>query len=307
MRRAFAAGLAVVALAGCGAQTRTVTAPLAPGVCDPALGHGTMGACTPKPSGFAAPRISGTVIPDVSEYQACALRSAAIYRAYEAGTDRQDSTAACHSRELKRIGGWRAAYFFARGYRGCNYQADRFTSIVRALGGVNVYVIDAEVPLPHGLVSCLERRVSSDTGGGVVVDYTSTGTTSGGPLHAPLWLASYGARPGCIEGRCSRVAWQFSSSTSCRGVYGDCSVDEGILSLGVAHGPTPAQRRRAAKVRSLAIHRGLIGTLHANIERHSCRPGRQVRPPRYRGACGQWLREGKVAHSVVARLERELA
>lgn len=290
------AAVAALALGGCGetwpegtrSTTSTVTPapPFAAPPCNPAPGHGTMGACQPPtPPGLLAPNFSGRVtFPDVSEYQSCPLYGPAIIRVYEAGTGRKDATADCHARELARLKAWVGVYFFARPYPGCTAEADRFVSIARSLPvHVNVYVIDAEVWLPHGFVSCVSRRVSADTGGAVVVTYTSTGTTSGGPIYDPLWLASYGALPGCIEGRCGRVAWQYSSTATCGHVYGDCSVDEGILSLGVKR---PVDRG-ALKAR--------IRTLHRELAAKGCnRRVRQHEPTGER--CKRWKREGDERH-----------
>lgn len=286
------AAVAVLALGGCGetwhegTTTTTTSAPATPVPCNPEPGHGTMGVCQPPSVPHTqAPNFAGrTTFPDVSEYQSCSLYGPAIIRIYEAGTGRKDATADCHARELARLGKWAGVYFFARPSPGCTAEADRFVSIARTLPvRVNVYVIDAEVPLPHGFVSCASRRVSADTGGAVVVTYTSTGTTSGGPIFDPLWLASYGATPGCIEGRCKRVAWQYSSTATCGHVYGDCSLDEGILSMGVKR---PVDRS-AIEAR--------IRTLHRELAAKGC--NRRTRQHEPTGpTCKRWKREGDARH-----------
>jgi hypothetical protein len=301
MRGAAAAALAYAAAIGliaCGntsehAIFHLATSPTRASLaCIPAPGAGVMGACTPRAL-RALPRApAGREIPDVSEYQGCALHSEAIFRVYEAGTNVQDARAACHARELRRLHAWSAAYAFVRtpGYHhagSCTAQAQRTVAIVRSLGGVTGPVIqDAEVPLPRGFVACFNNAVRA--AGQLTATYTSTGTASGGPFSQPLWLASYGARPGCIEGICRRVAWQFSSEANCRGVYGDCSIDEGITSI--VHAPRAPLEARQRALRRVLAHYG-------------CRRRARVHAP-LGPRCRRWFVEGRSVGEELARLPR---
>jgi hypothetical protein len=298
MKRLAALALAL-AITGCGAtHTRTVTVAKPPSTgaaaeaapCVPPLGAGRLGVCVPKSTGQALSptAATGRHVPDVSEYNPCRLYSEAIVRVYEAGTGLQDSTARCHFAELRRIGAWRAAYAFVRppGYHhagSCVAQADRTAAIVKGLGGVTGPVVeDAEVPLPRGFVACFLGRLRAQ--GFATVTYTSTGTASGGPFKSPLWLASYGAHPGCIEGICHRVAWQFGSTINCRGVYGDCSIDEGILAIR----QTPPVSKAALEGRRRALRRVLA--------RNGCR--RRTRQHEALGPrCRRWYREGDAVNA----------
>ena len=237
-------------LAGCGggARTTVVTAP-APSLSLAArCASGVMGCATlPAKPGTAAPRATfGALIPDVSEYQACGLHSEAIYRVYEAGTGREDSTARCHAEELRRLHAWAGTYAFLRP-GSCTAQADRVAAIVRSLGGADVVVADAEVPLPRGFVRCWLARVHSH--GDNVAEYTCPGC--GDEQVGPVWIAAYPFRP---AGRW--IAHQFSDNFNCRGVVGDCSVNEGILSIRRSH-PTSRKvllARRDSIRRYLASH-----------------------------------------------------
>lgn len=183
-----------------------------------------MGACAPVTLGAQQlPATSGTLIPDVSEFQACALHSEAIFRVYEAGTNLQDARAACHARELARLGKWAAVYSFLRAGRSCVYEANRTLEIVRSLPvRVQVIIGDAETGIREGKVRCFLREIERK--GYPAREYTCPGC--GDEQVGELWIAAYPFRP---EGRW--IAHQFSSSFNCRGVFGDCSVDEGILRI----------------------------------------------------------------------------
>lgn len=273
MKRLAAPALAALALAlaSCGGTTKTVTvytppaaAAPAPHACDPAPGKGVMGVCeAPSPRlPFSALSLrASNLIPDVSEYQACALHSPAIFRIYEAGTDREDVAAACHARELRRLHVWAGAYFFARN-KSCGYQAARAGAIARRYPVIRVLVVDAEVPMATGLVSCLVRHLQAQHF--TVVTYTGTGTWPGGVIITAWWAASYGARPGCLPNTCRFVAWQFSERFACRGVFGDCSIDFGITSLGAV----PVSPLRKSSTAGLIHHRA---SLRVFLATHGCR------------------------------------
>jgi len=200
-----------------------------------------MGICVPRSTVKAVTPPSTTrIFPDVSEYNGCALHSEAIIRVYEAGLYLTDTKARCHFEEAHRLKVWAGSYAFTRpGYGGCRYQADRAVAITKALGGLPGPVVDdAEVPETLSEVLCFEAEVRRL--GYPAVEYTCPGCSD--PKVAPVWIASYPYRPPGTW-----VAHQFSESWNCRGVYGDCSIDEGITSI-VRKPPappiTPAQRKR---------------------------------------------------------------
>jgi hypothetical protein len=213
---------------------------------------------------------------------------------YEANLDREDFKAACHAQELRRKHLRGIAYAFLRSNRPCVYEAERTVQIVNSLGGAELIVGDAETGIREGKVRCFLREV--ERRGYPAREYTCPGC--GDEQAGPVWIASYPTRP---AGRW--IAHQFSSTFLCRGVFGDCSVDEGILSIRRHPAPSPS-RERAAKRRSLAGHKHLRTVLHGNIERHHCR--QHATPRSYHTVCGRWLHEGDRAISVIHQLEREL-
>lgn len=269
MRRSALLAIVLTALfaGGCGGHNLTVTTATsaAPPTCNPEPGHGTMGICNePGPVKPTIPRLprGAQLLPDVSEYQSCRLYSPAIFRIYEAGTDREDRTARCHAAELRRLGVWAGAYFFARN-KSCSYQVARATAIARQYPVIRVMVVDAETYLAPGLVSCMVRELRH--AGFTVVTYTASGTWPGGAIITPWWAASYGARPKCTGGVCRYVAWQFSESVNCRGVFGDCSIDYGITSL---NRPVPPNPLRKVSTVGLLRHRA---SLRVYLLGHGCR------------------------------------
>lgn len=257
-----------------------------------------MGTCAPP--GPLTPLIPPTaagarLIPDVSEFQGCVLHSEAIYRVYEAGTDRQDTNARCHAEEIHRKHVWSAAYAFLRSNHNCTYQADRTVAIVKSLGGADVIVGDAETGIREGKVRCFLHEVERQ--GYPAIEYTCPGC--GDEQAGRIWIASYPTRP---SGRW--VAHQFSSSFNCRGVFGDCSINEGILSIHAFHvkHPTPAERhtkrlRETQHLHSLyrervKIRRHLLNSrCRVTHPRRACRPlfqrgdavNREIRVLRARG------------------------
>lgn len=287
MRRRLASlgALAALALAGCGGSTVTVTrtttapAPHSEAGCNPAPGQGHMGVCAPAPKkSGAVERQSGKVlIPDVSEFQACALHSEAIFRVYEAGLDREDFTARCHASELTRLHAWAAVYSFLRRSRSCTYEADRTLAIVRKLPvAVQVVIADAETGLRGGFVACFLHEV--ERGGYPAREYTCPGC--GDEQVGPVWIAAYPFRP---PGKW--IAHQFADNVNCRGVFGDCSIDEGILAVRrVDHGALEAR----------------IRTLQRYLQRYGCRRrehAHETLGPR----CKRWKREGDEAHKRLGK------
>jgi hypothetical protein len=301
------AAVAVLLLVGCGgghsgSSHSVVSSQPAPvtALCNPALGKGTMGVCTPTPepptAGTRALKFAlrGTVlIPDVSEFQGCALHSEAIFRVYEAGTGREDAHALCHAREVQRKHVWYAVYSFLRpGHGGCVFQAERTIAIVRRIGGVvGPIIADAEVWLPPGFVSCFVHTLQ--THGYVAVIYTAPGTWPGGAFAVRVWVAAYPFRPPCFSNACPYLAHQFSEDFPCRGVRGDCSVNEGILSVRqppVCDATCRSHHRRDLEARRRALRRVLL--------RYGCR-ARVHHHERLGPKCRRWFREG-------ARVNREL-
>lgn len=284
MRRTLITALAVAgaALAGCGGHSKA---------CTPAPGHGTMGVCAPKaekPVTALPPTAAGArLIPDVSEFQGCELHSEVIFRVYEAGTEREDANAGCHAREAKRLHVWFSVYSFLRpGHGGCAGQANRTVQIVRHLGGVvGAIVADAEVPLPPGFVRCFLAQVQRD--GFEALEYTCPGC--GDEQVGRIWIASYPTRP---PGRW--VAHQFSDNFPCRGIRGDCSVDEGILSIRTQPKPKPlTPHQKTAKLHALEH---LLGAFNrrTNPHGHNCQhpPFKHAYPSaRFNHACASWAGE----------------
>lgn len=280
MRRSiFAAGCAalIAGLGGC-APSSPRHPPGGLSTTSPRCGLGVMGGCVPKPTGFAAPRITGTLIPDVSEFQSCALHSEAIIRIYEAGTDREDSTAVCHARELARLHAWAAGYVFMRAGRSCSSTVTRTLAIARSLPGLQLVIADAETGIRNGLVRCFLAGV--ERGGYPAREYTCPGC--GDEQVGGVWIASYPSRP---AGRW--IAHQFSSEWECRGVHGDCSVNEGILSI---HRATPVPR--AALLRERA-------SLRRILVQYGCRR-RVQRRERLGPRCVKWFAAG-------SRINKELS
>ena len=311
VRRAISIAISLLALAlvGCGStQTRTVTVHATPAAttpsvqepaCNPAPGKGTMGVCTPTTSApqIGAPRLTrgAQLLPDVSEYQGCALYSEAIFRVYEGGTERQDARALCHARELQRRHAWYAVYSFLRpGHGGCVYQAVRTISIVRSIGGiVGPIIADAEVWLPPGFVTCFVHTLQAH--GYVAVIYTGPGTWPGGAFAARVWVAAYPFRPPCFSNACPYLAHQFSDAFNCRGVFGDCSVNEGILS--VRQRPPCSARCRSHKRSDLEAR---IRTLHRVERAYGCTRRRHAHE-RLGWECRRYFREGDQRHGELAR------
>jgi hypothetical protein len=300
MKSRCLAALAVAllfAFAGCG-STRTTTVFRTPSAvtptvqaasCNPAPGKGTMGACTPAETPglrVAVPLKRNTVlIPDVSEFQSCALYSEAIFRVYEAGTGREDTRALCHARALQARHAWYAVYAFLRpGHGGCVYQANRTIAIVRHIGGVvGPIIADAEVWLPAGFVTCFVRTLQAQ--GYVALIYTAPGTWPGGAFAVRVWVAAYPYRPPCFSNACPYLAHQFSEAFNCRGVFGDCSVNEGILAIRQHAGPKPHNRSAEHRhLKALDIERHHIRQYLLNAGCRVKHPRPACRPLRKRGA-----------------------
>lgn len=268
-----AVALVVLTLAGCG-NTTTRTAIKTTAVASPCV-SGTMGcAVTPAKFGVGPSGLPGkTLIPDVSEYQPCALHSEAIFRVYEAGTGREDSAARCHAQELGRLHVWAGVYAFLRSSTNCTAIADTTVRIVRSLPvKVRVVIGDAETGIREGKVRCFLREV--ERLGYPAREYTCPGC--GDEQVGPVWIAAYPFRP---TGRW--IAHQFSDNFNCRGVRGDCSIDEGILSIGK---PSPRPKPRPVRRRELLARRQ---HLRVFLAENSCRRRRAHREhlgPRCRGA-----------------------
>jgi hypothetical protein len=284
---AFCAAAAVAALfvglACGGSPSPHSTSPATPSVKSgpgtPRCSEGIMGGCVSRPAGkllAPAPRAGVTLVPDTSEFNGCAIYSEAIFRVYEAGTEREDSKALCHARELARLHTWAAVYTFLRANHSCVYQADRTVEIVRSLPvQVQVIVGDAETGIREGKVACFLHEIERK--GYPAVEYTCPGC--GDEQVGRIWIAAYPFRP---AGKW--VAHQFSSSSNCRGVFGDCSVNEGILSI-------QRVNRAALEGRRRALRRVLVS--------FGCR--RRVAHREHLGPrCTRWFAEGQ-------KVNRELA
>lgn len=289
--------LAALALVGCGGAGHPQAAVKKKAVvkCVPPVGQGVAGVCAPHQLAVPEPRFASQsrLIPDVSEFQGCALHSEAIVRVYEAGTDRKDTNAACHFRELRRKHVWSAAYFFARppGFGrapGCKEQARRATAIAKSLGVVGPIIDDAEVPLPRGFVRCVKSEIERLHF--PAVEYTCPGC--GDEQVGRIWIASVPTRP-----RGHWVAHQFSFAFNCRGVFGDCSVNEGITSIRRAH-PKPKPKPLTPKQKSTKLKtlNRLLGAYdkRKNPHGHNCQhpPFRHAYPnARFNHACDEWAKE----------------
>jgi hypothetical protein len=284
-------------LSACGTTTThtvTVTRPATEQAatslpCNPALGKGVMGACSPsstepqKQLQFAS---GARLIPDVSEFQPCAVYSEVIFRVYEGGTQREDVNARCHAQEAKRLHVWFAVYAFLRpAHGGCAYQAQRTVEIVRSIGGVvGPIIADAEVWLPPGFVSCFNHTIEHY--GYAAVTYTAPGTWPGGAFVTKVWVAAYPYRPPCFSNACPYLAHQFADNFNCRGIRGDCSVNEGILS--VRSVPVTPVKTSALLARRRALRRSLVhyGCRHRVAHREPLGP-----------TCKRWFREGAAVNA----------
>jgi hypothetical protein len=251
---------------------------------------GVMGSCVPPARPLrslpAVPLASVASarrqIPDVSEYQGCVPPSGPfIYRAWEAGTRAQDTTAYCHSSEAGYKHVWSGAYFFARPWDCVQQTYDAIGVIERLPHQPNVIIVDAEVPLPTGFIKCADSVIAR--AGYKFVNYTSPGLaeSSGAPFQRPLWVADYGvwAPPACVNSVCGRVAWQFTDAATCEGITGDCSYDEGITRLGV---------RPKLTFRQVALSR--IVRLRHRERAHRCGGPWHKRLSRRRGREHRWCR-----------------
>jgi hypothetical protein len=199
-----------------------------------------------------------------------------IFRVYEAGTNRQDASAAYNARELRRLHVWYAVYAFTRPGN-CAYQANRTVAIVRRIGGSPGGIIDdAEIPLPRGAVACFVHRVEAL--GYPAGTYTSCGTVS--EVVGPLWDANYGVSSPCRPFDLPYAAWQFADNADCAGYVGDCSYGYGI-------------REYAGLWQYRAV-------LRADIARHDCRT--HPRPSSYSRVCRRWLSKGAAVNRQIDHL-----
>ena len=238
------------------------------------------GCSLPKTKQLTAPPTAARLFPDISEYQGCpSFHGPVIFKVYEGGYG-QDHSARCNANRVHALHLWAGVYAFLRPAN-CAGQGYATAQIVKQLGGIRGPVVaDAEVPLPRGCVSAFLSQVRQHIGGPGDI-YTGTGTWPGGHPSAPLWLASYGAKPRCLEGVCSRVAWQYTDNGRCGGLSGtDCSIDSGILSqtrYKPKPPPKPSPNPRINYLRSLA-------------RRHGC----YVKHVRHVHACAVWGHEVQV-------------
>jgi hypothetical protein len=295
------AGISIgaVLIVGCGAQPDVVPHRSVQGAGSSApQSHQTVPAApcsAPAPLGCSLPKQSRTrtvpagssrVFPDVSEYQGCpSFTGPLIFKVYEGGYG-QDHSALCNARRVHALHLWAGVYAFLRPAN-CAGQGWATSQIVKQIGGVpGPVVADAEVSLPRGCVASFLHQVQTQLGGPVDV-YTSPGTWPGGFLTAPLWVATYGPRPGCVEGVCSHVAWQFTDNGRCGGLSGtDCSISTGILSQ--SRQPAPHPQPKPPKPRPRAQQ---IAYLRSLARKHHCyQPAVQHR---YH-ACKVWGHEVQV-------------
>lgn len=336
--------IAALLLAGCGSTTRTVTvhAPAPPRLagaasCEPAKGNGTMGACVPHTNALTpqAARVSGCIIPDVSEFQgrpnwaqAKPHICGAIARVADMGTGRVDSSFAYDWQQLRRLHIWHAAYAFVRP-GACGFEGRQAYLWVKQQGGLDSgpLIADAEVPLGFTCATDFTSAVEAASGWRVCVIYTAQGTWPGGTHGScKLWDAAYGPSPGCVW-TCARVAWQYTD-----GIYGpfphtvpgiaaggsDLSANSGLTSI--VRGPVCDRAcQRAALRRELhgreALQRRLVeqhGHLAHKLRRYGC-SGRRHAHQRLGPICTGWFAAGDrvVTHSAyevrqIKRLRAEL-
>lgn len=248
-----------ISIVGCGSHNKHTVSSVRCGV--PAYA----GCSVPKTSGVAPSVIRGHTFPDISEYQGCpAFHGPVVFKVYE-GNYGMDHSARCNANRVHKLKDWAAVYSFLRP-NNCSGQGYATVHILKEIGGVPGPVIaDAEVPLPQGCVSAFLNTVRRLRGNPVDI-YTSPGTWPGGQLDAPVWVATYGSRPGCIGGDCKHVGWQYTDRGNCGAGTTDCSIDNGLLSQTVAK-PTPKPKpvaARIAELRKFARHRGCYskGVVH---------------------------------------------
>jgi len=150
--------------------------------------------------------------------------------------------------------------------------------------------------LPPGFVRCLLTGIEKD--GFVAVEYICPGC--GVEQIKPIWIADYPFRPAGVW-----VAHQFSERYDCRGVFGDCSLDEGILRLGQK--PTPAKPKTHKQLqRELVVLGHLLGAYSRsrNPRGHNCQhpPYRHAYPSaRYNGACAVWAKQVRADRKALAK------
>lgn len=289
MRRLLIPLIATCLLASCGSTHPTRTPKGNAPACS--VVPAQAGCSLPKTKGVAPPT-AGHVFPDLSEYQGCPrFYGPVIFKVYEGGYG-QDHSASCNIRRAHALGTWAGVYAFLRP-QNCAGQGYATASIVRQLGGVpGPVVADAEVALPTNCVSQFLNSIRTHLGGPTDI-YTSPGTWPGGSLTAPLWVATYGSRPGCVAGQCSHVAWQFTDNGNCGGLGGtDCSVSSGILSQ------TRVDGRKATLYADYRRRGQLRGFARA---RHCYTPRVQQRAR----ACKVWGAEVRVLEARIHRLHSE--
>lgn len=263
----------ILIVCGCGSPRRSVPSPC---TTVPA-----QAGCSVLKTRLLGPPLRGG-FPDVSSYQGCpSFYGPVIFKVYEGGYG-EDRSAQCNAARVHRLHSWAGVYAFLRPAN-CAGQGNATAQIVKQLGGVpGPVVADAEVSLPSGCVNAFLRAVRTTLGGPVDV-YTSPGTWPGGKLSAPLWVATYGPKPGCVGGVCSHVAWQFSDSGRCGGLAGvDCSLNSGILGQNRKPKPTPQPIPPKPQPRP-PTKAALIAYLRSLARKHHCyRHGHKLH------ACAVW-------------------
>lgn len=229
--------------------------------CPPPPGEGVLGACTPKPV-----QVYGTTvipvdpplpasIPDVSSYQGVvnwtAVKAWQVAHhftpggIFKMGEYVLDPYAYRNNFELRRLGMWRAGYWFLRN-TGCANESAQIAGEARVLG-LRVVILDDESAEARGYDGCLTVALHHD--GLIVVEYASPGSYPGGSqTKNPAWMASYGpSNPPVSPWGGPIKAFQCTD-----GVFGcvtyiptlgrvDTSVDYGITKLGV-NVPKPKPR-----------------------------------------------------------------
>ena len=326
MRKLSLIASLLVLLAGCG--TAPVSHPAshpapAKTSCSPKVGSGVMGICgapasTTLSSGLTARHLYGQ-FPDVSYYQGTvnwqALRghvTGAVIRAADGSFT--DPQFARNWRATRQLGITHSAYFFVRPGN-CAGEADRFYSLIQGAGGIDAntapLVEDAEVPLNYGCAAAFIWRLEADTHWSTAVEYTSSGTSSGGPhANALLWDAAYGPYAGCVW-TCTVIAWQHTDGVIGKaphcvaGLCGDWSEDYGLMRLTrhPAPAPKPVPPKPCPAACQTARHRQLVGeryTLRHDIGVYGC-AARRVRNQQLGPKCRGWYAAlGVVNHGLGA-------
>jgi hypothetical protein len=145
----------------------------------------------------------------------------------------------------------------------------------------------------------------------IVGVYASPGNYTGGRCDGYIWPAEWGVGvPYPLAGYpVSAIELrQWCGTCFLTGIEIDRDEDRGLLALVK---PAPSHKQVVERERrELHGHERLRAELHADIDRHHCRPGPRwyghAVPKQYHTLCGRWLKHGNIEVKEIARLRRLL-